>query len=552
MHLFLKKRVLYLLFILWPFMYCKGQNITLSSEFYEKEFPVLRSFKNKRIEDIKNLREKMILVPTYTEDGAMHWREFLDYVRQSLIVFPLDTYDKDDEEYWNQILATLHVWFYVMCDELIGREKEAYNNALISKNFLYHQFKSREKKQVSWEDVRDALDEEEVAIELRALPEEILILKKNAQTPISIRIDSIMADQLGLYKGEDALEINEMYKPGGLLSQFWSMLSPAIADCKRIYLSASNYFCNFNYGVIPTKNGSTVGEEYDYHYLISTAEIEDLKKKPQQFKYESAALFGDITYDVSDNVMKSYVLKGNDYSNAVWDLTRCVDDDTRGKLYPLKHSEQEIDSIRKMLSDHGIKTYTYSKELASEAAFKEVIKQRPDIIHLSTHGYMLTTMYNGVEESKRFTNYSSTDSKYVTDLLRSGLLLSGANRTWNGKKPIKGIEDGILTSKEILEMDLLEVKLVVLSACKTGLGNDTNLMGLSLGPQHAFKAKGANQLLMSLWMVNDAATSLLMQFFYEGILLGKETRSALQEAQQKMIISGYKDPYYWAAFVILD
>jgi CHAT domain-containing protein len=109
-----------------------------------------------------------------------------------------------------------------------------------------------------------------------------------------------------------------------------------------------------------------------------------------------------------------------------------------------------------------------------------------------------------------------------------------------------------LTSKEILEMDFHGVKLVVLSACKTGLGNDTNLMGFSLGPQHAFKVKGANQLLMSLWMVDDAATSLLMQYFYEGILSGKEARYALQEAQHKMISSGYKDAYYWAGFIILD
>ena len=551
MHTFIKRLPIYITLFFWSFQFCKGQDTHLSSELYEKEFPVLRSFKNKRIEDIKNMREKMVLVPAYTEDGAKLWREFLDYVRHSLICFPLDTYDKDDEEYWNQTLATLHMWFYVMCDELIGREKEAYNNALVSKNFLYLQFRNREIKQVTWENVRDALDDEEVAIELRALPEEILILKKDARAPISIRVDSVMADRLGSYKGEDALEISEMYKPGGLLSQLWSSLSPAIADCKRIYLSASNFFCSFNYGAIPTKNGSTVGEDYDFHYLISTAEIDEFKKKTQRFKYESAALFGDITYDVSDDVMKSYVSKGNDYSNAVWDMTRGMDDDTRGKLNPLQHSEQEILSLHKILSDYGIKTNTYCKELASEAAFKKAIKKSPDIIHLSTHGYMLTTMYNGTEESKRFTS-STSSSKYATDLLRSGLFLSGASRAWYGKDPIMGIEDGILTSKEILEMDFHEAKLVVLSACKTGLGNDTNLMGLSLGPQHAFKAKGANQLLMSLWMVDDAATSLLMQFFYEGILSGKEARSALQKAQHQLISSGFNDPYYWAGFIILD
>lgn len=550
MNIFLERLLFYIILFLWPFMCCKGQN-TLSTELYEKEFPVLRSFKNKRIENIKNLREKMILVPPYTEDGAKHWREFLDYVRQSLIIFPLDTYDKDDEEYWNQTLATLHMWFYVMCDELIDREKEAYNNSLVSKNFLYHQFKSREIKQVTWEDVRDALDDKEVAIELRAMPEEVLILKKNAQTPISIRIDSIMAEQLGSYKGDDALEISEMYKPGGILSKLWSTLSPTIADCKRIYLSASNFLCNFNYGAIPTDNGSTVDEQYDFHYLISTADIPDLKKLPRQFKYESAALFGDITYEVSDDVMKTYVAQVSDSNSGVWDLTRGLDDDTRGKLSPLQYSGQEIASLHKMLSSHGIRTQIFNRENASESAFKEIAEKSPDILHLSTHGFMLTSMYNGIEESKKFAN-STTASRYATDLLRSGVFLAGASRTWNGKEPIKNVEDGILTSREILEMDLHDVKLVVLSACKTGLGNDTNLMGVSIGPQHAFKTKGVEQVLMSLWMVDDAATSLLMQYFYEELVKGSTAKDSLLLAQKQLKMKGYDNPYYWAGFILLE
>lgn len=82
-------------------------NNSLSSELFEKEFPVLRSFKNKRIAEIESLRDRMLLVPTNTDDGAAMWREFLDFARQSLISFPLDTYDKDDENYWSRIIATI-------------------------------------------------------------------------------------------------------------------------------------------------------------------------------------------------------------------------------------------------------------------------------------------------------------------------------------------------------------------------------------------------------------------------------------------------------------
>jgi CHAT domain-containing protein len=101
-------------------------------------------------------------------------------------------------------------------------------------------------------------------------------------------------------------------------------------------------------------------------------------------------------------------------------------------------------------------------------------------------------------------------------------------------------------------MDFRGTKLAVLSACKTGLGNDTNLTGLSIGPQHALKTKGVEQIVMSLWMVDDAATTLLMKYFYESLLVGNGAKSALKYAQRKLIEEGYTDPYYWAAFVVLE
>ncbi len=119
--------------------YVKGQirDNALTQELYKKEFPVLRSFKNKRIAEIESLRDRMLLLPTNTDEGIAMWRDFLDFSRQSLISFPLDTYDKDDENYWSRIIATMTPLFYICCDHLDGREKEAYNNALTLKNFLY-------------------------------------------------------------------------------------------------------------------------------------------------------------------------------------------------------------------------------------------------------------------------------------------------------------------------------------------------------------------------------------------------------------------------------
>lgn len=523
----------------------------LTSEQYEKEFPVLRSFKNKRIAEIESLRDKMLLVPTNTDDGAAMWRRFLDYARQSLISFPLDTYDKDDENYWSRIIATMTPLFYICCDHLEGREKEAYNNALTLKNFLYHGYRYKEIKQTTWENVRDMLDDGEVAIELRVLYEEALILKKGMNSPVSVPIDSVLAERMGLYKGADAVEISEMYSSGGVLAKFWNSISPAISGAKRIYLSASHFFCNFNYGAIPTRNSSTVDEDYDFHYLVSTEDILAVKNRKGAAEYQTTAIFGDITYDISEEKMLASALKHTDNSNPAWDLTRGMDDATRGKLLPLQHSREEIKAVNVLLSSKGIEVKIYDTTDASEEAFKAIVDSTPDIIHLSTHGFMLAPIYS---ESDGGTKYpeSLTASKYATDLLKSGLLLSGASRAWNGKDSIKGIEDGILTTKELLEMDFRGTKLAVLSACKTGLGNDTNLTGLSFGPQHALKTKGVEQIVMSLWMVDDAATAMLMQYFYESLLFGGNAREALKAAQQKLKKKGYSAPYYWAGFVVLE
>ena len=106
-------------------------------------------------------------------------------------------------------------------------------------------------------------------------------------------------------------------------------------------------------------------------------------------------------------------------------------------------------------------------------------------------------------------------------LTRSGLLLAGANTALKGLPLPEGVEDGVLTAKEIAGMDLRRLDLVALSACQTGLGEITGdgVFGL----QRGFKKAGANTLLMSLWKVDDTATQLLMTQFYKNMLSDRGT-----------------------------
>ncbi len=86
-------------------------------------------------------------------------------------------------------------------------------------------------------------------------------------------------------------------------------------------------------------------------------------------------------------------------------------------------------------------------------------------------------------------------------MLRSGLILSRANRAWLQKDIIEGIEDGLLTADEISLLRLDHLRLAVLSACNTALGSINNSEGV-FGLQRAFKLAGAQTLIISLWPVD--------------------------------------------------
>lgn len=91
--------------------------------------------------------------------------------------------------------------------------------------------------------------------------------------------------------------------------------------------------------------------------------------------------------------------------------------------------------------------------------------------------------------------------------------------------------------------------MVVLSACNTAIG-EYSLNGV-LGLQRAFKKAGCKTIVMTLWKVNDRATSLFMTTFYGNLFSGASKHDAFTEAQ-KMVRKEYDDPYYWAPFIMLD
>ncbi|MBI4468157.1 MAG: CHAT domain-containing protein, partial [Acidobacteria bacterium] len=111
-------------------------------------------------------------------------------------------------------------------------------------------------------------------------------------------------------------------------------------------------------------------------------------------------------------------------------------------------------------------------------------------------------------------------------------------------------QDGFLRLHDIYNLNL-PAELVVLSACKTGLGKEIKGEGL-IGLTRGFMYAGAKNVVVSLWDVNDAATAELMAQFYRGMLKKKMRPAAALRAAQLSLKKEkrWSAPYYWAGFQI--
>jgi CHAT domain-containing protein/tetratricopeptide (TPR) repeat protein len=163
----------------------------------------------------------------------------------------------------------------------------------------------------------------------------------------------------------------------------------------------------------------------------------------------------------------------------------------------------------------------------------------PHLLHLATHGFFLSDLPGGASAvlwGKALVEGDGMPAlgrrTFENPLLRSGLALAGIN-TWLHRNRLPAdAEEGLLTAEDVCALDLRNTELVVLSACQTGLGRVHTTEGV-LGLRRAFLLAGAKSLVVSLWKVSDLATAILMDRFYEDLLLrGLDRDEALHEAQR--------------------
>lgn len=365
------------------------------------------------------------------------------------------------------------------------------------------------------------------------------ILDNNTNKPIHKYVSELYSTGSSRYKGEKLYEL------------VWSKIGKEIKGYKTIYYSPAGLLNTVSLQAL--SNGkSYLGEKYTMHLVSSIGLVPQMKERAAEIG-SKAVVYGGIQYDVEESMMIQASRSYTPTNSSTWDTSS--EETRRGWKY-LPGTDKEAKSISSMFANHNINVELISGIGANEESFKALSGKGFNAIHIATHGFFLSD--NAELKKNAFINPTMSEKIGLVDpMMRSGLLFAGGNRAWTGKRHINGIEDGILTAKEISILDFSSVDLVVLSACQTGLGDVKANEGV-YGLQRAFKLAGVRTIIMSLWEVDDRATSIMMSVFYEKYLAGNTKDEAFKcavDAVRSFQIDGkqtFNSPYYWAGFVMMD
>jgi tetratricopeptide (TPR) repeat protein len=434
-----------------------------------------------------------------------------------------------------------------------------------------------EKRKIDWKEIQKTIKPDEAAIEFLSFQYYdknwtemtyycALIVREEYKNPVLVRLCT--EEELSQYLKLNAEESNSYIKNNEnnrkIYDLIWKPLEKYLSGTNTVYLSPSGLLNKISFSVLSGEENTLISDKYSLHYMGNLKDIVTKKKENsiKSINGFTAVIFGGVDFNLDSANMISNAekyrteIKNNIYLNIPDTLkeqnNREIDE--RGGWGYLKGTLDEADNIKRIFEKNGLEAKEYTGADASEDALKSLsqteYKSSPTILHIATHGFFFpepTKEYGAFQMLQK--GGSEVIKHSENPLLRSGIILAGANHFWQTNKSIEGAEDGILTAYEVCNMDLTNTELVVLSACETGLGDIKGGEGV-YGLQRAFKVAGAKTIIMSLWKVPDKETVELMELFYTNWLNGMTKHDAFTNAQKEM--RNKYAPYYWAAFVMVE
>ncbi|MEM9859740.1 MAG: CHAT domain-containing tetratricopeptide repeat protein, partial [Bacteroidota bacterium] len=300
-----------------------------------------------------------------------------------------------------------------------------------------------------------------------------------------VNIDSGFQDRLGLfYSGLSSPGEHGFDNKNDLYGLILSLYEERIRN-RDVIIAADGILNQLPFELLSDSKGSYVLENTNLSYTNSVALLLNTGKRTSPSKYKVLAFAPEYdNYEGSDKQ-----IRGDDLTALNW-------------------TANEI---------NGIKSYFDVMTMTGDNATKDMFKdnqKKYSIVHFAGHGIV--------------------DDK---DPMKSRLAFSSLEDS---------NDSPYLFTQELLGMEI-ETDLVVLSACKTGVGEFINGEG-TLSLARSFFYAGTKSVIMSYWQVDDQSTSQLMQFFYQNLKSGMTKSEALRQAKLEFLETAPPEkqhPFYW-------
>lgn len=318
-----------------------------------------------------------------------------------------------------------------------------------------------------------------------------------------------------LLRSSEPESSDTIYADKALNDLVWEPIASEVAEFKKIYYSPDGVFHRLAMEYILPEN---MADKKVYRLSSTRVLAQGVRPNSDALKNSPMLVMGGITYK-SDNVSKAYIPKDNDV-NAYLGLHRYAINTDADLVSSSFIHDAECDSI--IIKRNNPSDLQLNGLEATESAFYENVSKYP-MIHLCTHGGF-------AQDAPRTTDLLASASADV--MSKSCLFLSNCLTNLRSKTFDSTNKDGVLSAKEIANMDLSNVELFTTSACGTAFGHVTADGVYSV--ERGFKSAGAKGLIMSLCSVYQHVGRVFFNNFYEDISKGYSIYDAFYEARERM------------------
>ena len=323
------------------------------------------------------------------------------------------------------------------------------------------------------------------------------IVRRKGEVPVIFDLGA-----LGAIIKQAAAEEDPDRRFGKLYQSLFGPLKDVLEDKTQLYIVPDGALYSIPFAMMKTDDGRHLDEAFEVHILTREDAILFAPRRDGPIPGEKALVVGDLKYR---------------HQRA------------------LAFTRREIHEVGNKLKAAGLDVVSLSGTTGMETPIRKASADA-SIIHLATHGFFA----------------ADADEETTDALWRSGLIVAGKV---GAQEPDANDDDGILYARELMNWDLSSTDLVVLSACRTALG-DPSRIGNVRGLPTALAIAGVRRSLLTLWSVDDEGTANFMARYYQILTEDKLDYAAALRRTRIEAISGKiekaSDPSLWAAFVLFE